>query len=338
VGGAVPGSPAWEEPQAGQAAAAPATRESEPGQVIPDWEGLTPATPPQVDPAAIPAHSPMVQTVRYRNRQLAGPDAPPATEAPAQPGTIPEAPGAGHPTGGEEGGDWTASGTGVETAALGPGEDAGREDQWHHKASSALGFHRSKHHLTKRETAGVVVLVVLLLVGIAVAVLALTGNLPGGRQAAPPSPTPTVQLPPAQPEPGSPGATKWSLEQNFRAGDFVLVLDSYEDGLAELADPGSEVAENGQWVLVGITVKNAGTEDGTFLPEQQFLITDKGKEYPNEPLSALKHAEFILGVNAIKPGGSQTGFLAFDIPLEDRPVALRFIGRIGEPPITVPLG
>jgi hypothetical protein len=249
-----------------------------------------------------------------------------------------EAPGVAQPAGGEGMGDQTASDAGAVTPGTGPGEDGQTEDQWHHKASSALGFHRSKHHLTKRETAGVVVLVVLVLVGIVAAVLALTGNLPGGREAAPPSKSPTTQAPPAQPAPGAAGATAWSLRQNFRAGDFVLVLDSYEDGLPELADPGSEVAENGQWVLAGITVKNAGTQEGTFLPEQQFLVTDKGTEYPNEPSSALKHAEFILGVSAIKPGGSQSGFLAFDIPLEERAVALKLVGRIGEPAITVPLG
>jgi hypothetical protein len=182
------------------------------------------------------------------------------------------------------------------------------------------------------------VLAALVLVGIAVVLLALTGNLSRSKT----EPTPSVSLSqtpsPNQPAPGESGATQWSLGQSFRAGDFVLVLDSYEAGLAELADPGSEVSENGQWVLLGVTIKNAGTQDGTFLPDQQTLVTDQGKTYPNEPLSALKHQEFILGVSPIKPGGSQTGFLAFDIPLDDRPVALEFTGRIGEPATTVPLG
>ncbi|MDR0592813.1 MAG: DUF4352 domain-containing protein [Bifidobacteriaceae bacterium] len=202
-----------------------------------------------------------------------------------------------------------------------------QNDQWHHKMSVALGFQRPRHHLTKRETAGVVVL----------AVLALTGSLPGGQGTVEP-PAPPVEPTPSGPAPGESGATAWSLEQEFASGDFVLEIDSYQDRLAELAGPGSVVAENGRWVLVGITVRNTGDEDGTFLPDQQVLVTEQGAEHANEPASALKHADFVLGIYPIKPGGSQTGFLAFDIPLEERPVELRLVGRISEPAVKVPLG
>ncbi|MDR3107269.1 MAG: DUF4352 domain-containing protein, partial [Bifidobacteriaceae bacterium] len=253
------------------------------------------------------------------------------------------------PTAPTSGGEPTASGITAPTADNEPG------DQWHHKASTALGFRRPRHHLTKRETAGAIVLAALVLVGIAAAVLALTGNLPGGRSQTHDSPaqadasdlgagaaatTPGRNNPntDGEPDPGATGATEWSLGQSFTAGDFLLALDSYEGDLPQLADPGQEVAENGRWVLVGITVKNAGDEDGTFLPDQQVLVTEKGDRYANEPASALKHAEFTLGINPIKPGGSQSGFLAFDIPLGDRPVALELVGRIGEPAVTVPLG
>ncbi|MDR2347801.1 MAG: DUF4352 domain-containing protein [Bifidobacteriaceae bacterium] len=98
------------------------------------------------------------------------------------------------------------------------------------------------------------------------------------------------------------------------------------------------MSEYGQWVLLGITIKNAGDQDGTFLPDQQLLVTEQGKEYKNQPASALKYDKFILGASPIKPGGSQSGFLAFDIPLDDRPVALKLVARIGQPAVTVPLG
>jgi hypothetical protein len=312
---------------------------AEPQAQPPDWPAAEanaaaappaePATaPPAVDPAAVKGHSELVPTVRYRGRPPAAVMAP-AAPAESQETTdtqpapleseieaLPEA---------------AASGTTDSPAAP-------VADQWHHKASSALGFHRSRHHLTKRETAGVVVLLVLLLVLIVVAILAVTGNLTGGREQPPPSPPAQTEPSADQPAAGDAGATQWSLGRDFHLGDFVLVVDSYEDGMAQLAESGSEVAEHGQWVLIGVTVKNAGDEDLTFLPEQQGLLTDKGTEFVNEPASALKHADFILGVAAIPPGGSQAGFLAFDIPIEDRPVALEFVGRVGEPSLTVPLG
>ncbi|MDR1189574.1 MAG: DUF4352 domain-containing protein [Bifidobacteriaceae bacterium] len=289
--------------------------------------------PPQVDPEVLPGHSPLVPTVPYRGRQSSSEEVPPGAESPQVAEAAAVLPTPTQP-GGEGTTGWTASGTGLPQTA----DETAQGDQWHHKASSALGFHRPKHHLTKRETAGVIVLAVLLLAGITLAVLALTGNLGRARDQ---TPTPEPSAPtaaPGEPAPGEAGATEWSLAQSFRQGDFILVIDSYQDALPALADPGSEVAENGQWALFGITVKNAGDQDGTFLPDQQILVTDKGTEYPDEPASALKHADFVLGTSPIKPGGSQRGFLAFDIPLEEKPVELRFIGRIGEPAVTVPLG
>jgi hypothetical protein len=336
-------------------------------------------TPPPVDQAEIPRHSPLVPTVRYRGRQGpldqieadrlepdqfesdqsgSGQDSLDRGTVPARrAGTVgqfdeptgrvqtlppisPESPGESEASAGTETAtEGKTAGSELETdgdqAASG---DESPRDQWHHKASEALGFHRPKHHLTKRETAGVVVLGLLAVAVIALIVLALTGNLRAGGDRAPsPPPTGTTQRP-NEPSPGASGATEWAVGRSFHEADFVVVVDSYEDSLPALADPGSEVAENGQWVLVGITVKNAGDQDATFLPDQQVLVTEQGNEYPNEPSSALKHADFILGTSAIKPGSSQTGYLAFDIPLEDRPIELRLIGRIGEEPATVPLG
>ncbi|MDR0626615.1 MAG: DUF4352 domain-containing protein [Bifidobacteriaceae bacterium] len=285
---------------------------------------------PAVDREFVPAHSPLVPTVRYRGRSPGTPPAE-AVDGAAAPTTVQTLPRPTTETQEEGSAVTTASGTA-------PSETTALPDQWHHKASDALGLKRSRHHLTKRETVGVIVLVVLALAGIAWGILALTGNL-GGRteraSSAPPAASPTD---PVEPAPGEEGATDWSLSESFRQGDFILVLDSYEDGLSALAEPGSEVAENGQWVLIEITVKNAGNEEATFLPEQQVLITNQGGEYDNEPFSAFKHAEFLLGVTTIKPGGSQTGFLAFDIPIDDQPTELRFVGSVSEPPLTVPLG
>jgi hypothetical protein len=140
------------------------------------------------------------------------------------------------------------------------------------------------------------------------------------------------------PQPGESGATAWSVGRDFDSGDFRLTVIGYEDALPALSQDGGEIAENGQWVLVEIKVQNRGSKEGTFLPRKQTLIADNGAEYPNEPASALRHAEFQLGVDPIKPGQSQTGFLAFDIPIDSRAAELRLFGRVDEPPLTVPLG
>ncbi|MDR2454587.1 MAG: DUF4352 domain-containing protein [Bifidobacteriaceae bacterium] len=204
--------------------------------------------------------------------------------------------------------------------------------QWHHRASSALGFHPPRWHLSRGATIAVAVAALAALVAIPFAVLELTG---GGSS----DPAPTeAPLTPAAPTPGETGATDWSVGRGFDTGGFSIEIVSYWDAVPALSADGSEVAENGQWVLVGIRVKNTGDEEGTFVPDQQSLTTEAGQTYSNEPASALKHADFKLGTSPIAVGQSQVGYLAFDIPIDARPSQLSLVGRVGEPPVSVPLG
>jgi hypothetical protein len=178
----------------------------------------------------------------------------------------------------------------------------------------------------------VVAVAVLALIAIPLSIFAATGGLE--REAV------TTQSPPAppQPSPGATGATDWSVGRGFETGGFTIKIVSYQDDIPALSADGSEVSEHGQWILIGIRVRNSTSEEGTFVPDQQTLITETGQTYSNEPASALKHADFKLGTLPIAPGGDQSGYLAFDIPLDARATELRLVGRIGEPSVTVPLG
>ncbi|MDR1119048.1 MAG: DUF4352 domain-containing protein [Bifidobacteriaceae bacterium] len=176
---------------------------------------------------------------------------------------------------------------------------------------------------------------VVALLAIPVAIIALTGGFTPE-----PTPEPGVEetAAPPQPSPGASGATEWMMGRTFDTGNFELEILAYQDGLPALSEDGSEISENGQWVLVELKVRNRGDTEGTFIPLQQVIVTEAGDTYANEPASALRHANSNLGATPIKPGESQTGFLAFDIPIDSRPTELRLTGRIDDPPVSVPLG
>ncbi|MDR2253706.1 MAG: DUF4352 domain-containing protein [Bifidobacteriaceae bacterium] len=198
--------------------------------------------------------------------------------------------------------------------------------------SHALGFHPPQRRLSTRATIGVGVASLLVLVGIVTGAAALTGAFNH------PTPTPAPVQEITVPAPGQSGATRWSLGRSFDSGGFSLKIVSYEDGIGALASDGSEISEHGQWVLIQIEVTNNGEKEGTFVPNQQFLITDDGQRFPNEPASALRHKPSPLGTAIIAPGEYQSGYLAFDIPLDRHPTELELVGRVGELPVTVPLG
>ncbi|MDR1440907.1 MAG: DUF4352 domain-containing protein [Bifidobacteriaceae bacterium] len=294
-------------------------------------------SPPQIDPDAVPAHSPLVPTVRFRGRQTTQVSVAALRGSPESTAdSMAPSPAEGKPSRRSQG-DQTASGT---TTAPRRTDEAPPTIQKHQTAATALGIDQSRHPLTRQEQAGVVVLVMFALAAAVLAVLALTGDLPWERG---PSSRSTTQqsAPPAnpdQPAPGAQGATDWSLGQTFKTGSAVLQITSYEAGLPGLGEAGTELSERGQWVLVGVTVKNGGDKDVTFPTGMQVLVTQSGKEYQNEPESALKYADFVLGANAIKPAGQQSGYLAFDIPSDDPPTSLRLVGQLSDPPVTVPLG
>jgi hypothetical protein len=195
-----------------------------------------------------------------------------------------------------------------------------------------LGFHPPKRSLSKATTVALAAVAVLALIAIPVAIIGLTGGFKPQTQAVEQSAEPSV------PAPGASGATEWSVGRDFESGDFTLQVVSYEDSLTALSGDNGVIPENGQWVLVEVAVENRGSKEGTFIPDQQKLVTDTGETYDNEPGSALMHAQFNLGSTPIKPGQTQTGFLAFDIPIDSRAARLTLVGRIGGEPVTVPLG
>jgi hypothetical protein len=195
-----------------------------------------------------------------------------------------------------------------------------------------LGFEQPKRHLGKGALAGLLGAAVVALVGIVVAVMAMTGHLAPSHE----TPIPTVVV--TAPTTGEAGATEWSLNRAFEAGDFTVTMTSYRDQETSLGPEGTWTSENGQFVLISLTVEYTGEGQGTFLPGEQHLLTESGERFTNDVQSALLYRPETLGDSPLVPGQPQEGALAFDISRTDPPVALEIVGVLGENPVIIPLG
>ncbi|MDR3202011.1 MAG: DUF4352 domain-containing protein [Bifidobacteriaceae bacterium] len=184
-------------------------------------------------------------------------------------------------------------------------------------------------------------------IGAAGVILLLTAfHVIGGADAPPASPsataTPTAgPITSAGPTPaaGQAGATAWSQTTEFVNGDFRLTLRDYTDQLTEIGDDGSWTAEQGQFVILEIEVEYTGDGDSGYFPlDEQRLMTDVGRSYPDDITSAVRYHDHPLGKTSLVPGTPLVGYLVFDIGKDERPTELRFVGDFLSPPVSIPLG
>jgi hypothetical protein len=140
------------------------------------------------------------------------------------------------------------------------------------------------------------------------------------------------------PSPGAAGATDWTLGRTFESGEYSLTIRTYADAMASLTEQGTWTAENGQFVILEISVTYNGRGEGAFLPAEQRLVTNTGASYTADVKTAQAYKVHTLGARPMSPGKAEVGYLAFDIPQTDKPAALEFVADLGSEPLTIPLG
>jgi hypothetical protein len=281
------------------------------------------------EPLDLPDVTAVLPAARYRGHRGGNPTAAPADTASSEEVAV-EAPPDPRPEAGQAAPVTRRRVSGVPTT---PADAAETRDPWHHKATAALGFHKPRFHLSLGGTIALIAAALIVIVGLAFGGLALTGHLTSrDTPTAGDTPTPTAK------QPGEEGATAWTLGRKFTAGDLTVTVTSYKDQLSALDGEDKWIAVNGQWVIIGITVEYQGADEGAFVPDQQFIEVSDGKTYRNDPSSAMHYQPVPLGAEPLKPGKAQSGYMAFDIPLGKAPTAIKFVGKVGDPPITIPLG
>jgi hypothetical protein len=178
------------------------------------------------------------------------------------------------------------------------------------------------------------------IVGMGLVLALAAGQVIGQGEA--PEPTSAVSGPvptgSATPRPGTPGATQWSIDNEFVNGDYSMKLLSIEPGLTQLGDSGTWTSEQGQFVVISVEVKYAGSGSAYFPLDSQRLRVASGLEYADDVESSLRDQANELGRDALRPGLPQRGALVFDIPADTVPTALEFVGDFLAPPVTIPLG
>lgn len=164
---------------------------------------------------------------------------------------------------------------------------------------------------------------------VAVALVLLAGCSSGDDTSTPP-PSPTIQ-PEGSPPALSPSASpipelpKAAMKQPFRNGPFEIVVSRVQSGVLVLPvdtkDLRPDKAENGQFILVHLSAKNAGNQPESMSYTSSTLIDDQGKQYTSN--YALYHNAGGQGLDQTQqPGTSATGYLIFDVPAGVKPAAV----------------
>jgi hypothetical protein len=209
----------------------------------------------------------------------------------------------------------------------------GRVTGWLHGALVGLGLHEDESRPPLWRLLAPVAAAVVLLAAVTAGALALARSM--SAQSAAPEPTPSLA---PGPEPGEEGATEWSVGRTFESEDYTLVVGSITGQMKSLNDEGTWTTENGQFVVIELTVAYTGEEEGAFFPQEQLLLTDSGKVYPDDVQSSYAYKQHTLGTRPLLPARPQTGYLVFDIPADETPTALEFTGSLAADPIEVPFG
>jgi hypothetical protein len=94
----------------------------------------------------------------------------------------------------------------------------------------------------------------------------------------------------------------------------------------------------GQFCLVDVTVRNAGTEAALLDPGAQQAVDAQGRRYPmSDRASVFVNDGDPTLLEQIAPGASVPGVLPFELPPNVTPVAVELHESVGSAGVRVPL-
>jgi hypothetical protein len=108
-----------------------------------------------------------------------------------------------------------------------------------------------------------------------------------------------------------------------RDGTFEFVVTQVEPGVEQVGEGFLARTPQGRYVLVHLTIKNIGDDAQLFDGGSQRLIDVDGREHGPDLAAALFLADSGSFFNVINPGNSVDGIVAFDIPPDATPAAVR---------------
>ncbi|WP_084500324.1 DUF4352 domain-containing protein [Brevibacterium album] len=133
-------------------------------------------------------------------------------------------------------------------------------------------------------------------------------------------------------------AAEYGLGDTVVSGDWEVTVKAVEEGVAEVGNEYLGATAQGQFVVVDLAVKNAGSSPEYFFENNITLSDESGNSYNSDSEAGIYADEDALFLEEINPGNTAEGVLVFDVPTEVSPSHLEFQGGIFSEAASVSLG
>lgn len=141
-----------------------------------------------------------------------------------------------------------------------------------------------------------------------------------------------------KPEAAEEPAAEYGLGDTVVSGDWEVTVKAVEEGVAEVGNEYLGATAQGQFVVVDLAVKNAGSSPEYFFENNITLSDESGNSYNSDSEAGIYADEDALFLEEINPGNTAEGVLVFDVPTEVSPSHLEFQGGIFSEAASVSLG
>ncbi|GAA2104739.1 MULTISPECIES: DUF4352 domain-containing protein [Brevibacterium] len=123
-------------------------------------------------------------------------------------------------------------------------------------------------------------------------------------------------------------AAEYGLGDTVVSGDWEVTVNAVEEGVAEVGNEYLGASAQGQFVVVDLSVKNAGSTPEYFFEDNITLSDENGNSYNSDSEAGIYADEDALFLEEINPGNTADGVLVFDVPEDVSPSQLEFQGGI----------
>lgn len=114
---------------------------------------------------------------------------------------------------------------------------------------------------------------------------------------------------------GDEGAELVGLNTPARDGNFEFTVTSFECGTEQVGDDFLTDDAQGQFCLLGVTVKNIGDDSQALFADNQLLVDDQEREFSADSMATVTHnPSGDAFFSEINPGNSIEGEIVFDVP------------------------